>query len=184
MPWGLTRSRESGQSHFVTFCGYHRPVRLVRCAQSLRAGSVCLPPTKADESSSQPWSGCGAVSGLQVYGYVVMPEHVHLLLSEPQQDTSRNGTAPLKPRDGLNGPPSILTRHVGNRFAWSRFVSNSIHNTELQVRCRGSENDVLVAFDQRHPSVLVSVRPTDSLEFDIDLEVRTISADERTLQSR
>jgi putative transposase len=24
---------------------------------------------------------------LQVYGYVVMPEHVHLLLSEPQRDT-------------------------------------------------------------------------------------------------
>ena len=37
---------------------------------------------------------------LQVYGYVVMPEHVHLLLSEP-----RLGTAPLKPKDGLNGPP-------------------------------------------------------------------------------
>jgi putative transposase len=29
-----------------------------------------------------------------------MPEHVHLLLSEP-----RLGTAPLKPKDGLNGPP-------------------------------------------------------------------------------
>jgi putative transposase len=42
---------------------------------------------------------------LQVYGYVVMPEHVHLLLSEPQQDASSGGTAPLKPKDGLNGPP-------------------------------------------------------------------------------
>lgn len=69
-------------------------------------------------------------------------------------------------------------------MAWSRFVSGLVHNTELQVRCRDFENDVLVAFDQRHPSVLVSVRPTDSLEFHIDLEVRTVSADERTLQSR
>jgi len=34
---------------------------------------------------------------LSVYGYVVMPEHVHLLLSELQ-------TAPLKPKAGLNGP--------------------------------------------------------------------------------
>jgi hypothetical protein len=25
--------------------------------------------------------------GLHVYGYVVMPEHVRLLLSEPQKDT-------------------------------------------------------------------------------------------------
>src|SRR5438034_3542472 len=24
MPWGLTRFHESGQSHFVTFCCYHR----------------------------------------------------------------------------------------------------------------------------------------------------------------
>jgi REP element-mobilizing transposase RayT len=37
-----------------------------------------------------------------VYGYVVMPEHVHLLLSEPQL-----GTSPLKPTPGLNGPPMV-----------------------------------------------------------------------------
>ncbi len=35
-------------------------------------------------------------------------EHVHLLLSEPQRDTSSCGTAPLKPKDGLNGPPVPL----------------------------------------------------------------------------
>jgi REP element-mobilizing transposase RayT len=44
---------------------------------------------------------------LQVYGYAVMPEHVHLLLSEPQRDTSSDRTAPLKPKDGLNGPPVL-----------------------------------------------------------------------------
>jgi hypothetical protein len=37
---GLTRFHHSGQSHFVTFCCYHRPIRLLRCAQSLRAGSL------------------------------------------------------------------------------------------------------------------------------------------------
>ncbi len=35
---------------------------------------------------------------LQVYGYVVMPEHVHLLLSEPPKDGG-----PLKPDFGLSG---------------------------------------------------------------------------------
>jgi REP element-mobilizing transposase RayT len=59
---------------------------------------------------------------LQVYGYVVMPEHVHLLLSEPQQDTLADalkslkqgvarrliGNLPLKPKAGLNGPPAFL----------------------------------------------------------------------------
>src|ERR1700674_2517335 len=44
---------------------------------------------------------------LHVYGYVVMPEHVHLLPSEPQWDTSSGRTAPLKPKDGLNGPPVL-----------------------------------------------------------------------------
>jgi hypothetical protein len=29
----------------------------------------------------------------------------HLLLSKPQKDTSSDRTAPLKPKDGLNGPP-------------------------------------------------------------------------------
>src|ERR1700694_464818 len=42
---------------------------------------------------------------LHIYGSVVMPEHVHLLLSEPQQDTSGDRTAPLKPKPGLSGPP-------------------------------------------------------------------------------
>jgi REP element-mobilizing transposase RayT len=50
---------------------------------------------------------------LQVYGYVVMPDDVHLLLSEPQRDTSCNGTAPLKPKDGLNGPP-VLSEPQGD----------------------------------------------------------------------
>jgi putative transposase len=34
--------------------------------------------------------------GLSVYGYVVMREHVHLLLSEPQQDTLADALKSLK----------------------------------------------------------------------------------------
>jgi len=33
---------------------------------------------------------------LEVYGYIVMPEHVHLLLSEPQQDTLAGALKSLK----------------------------------------------------------------------------------------
>ena len=33
---------------------------------------------------------------LYVYGYVGMPEHVHLLLSEPQQDTLADALKSLK----------------------------------------------------------------------------------------
>jgi hypothetical protein len=62
MPWGLRRFQHSGQSHFVTFCCYHRPIRLLRCARSLRAGSFCSPPTQADESLGQRWSACAQTS--------------------------------------------------------------------------------------------------------------------------
>jgi hypothetical protein len=70
---GLRQNRDFGSGlrrplGASTFCCYHRPIRLLRCAQSLRAGSGYLPPTKADESSSQPWSGCGAVSGFRFTG--------------------------------------------------------------------------------------------------------------------
>jgi putative transposase len=69
MPRGLRRLQQSGQSHFVTFSCYRRQPYFatvedrdlfVRCLEDMRCRfELC------------------------VYGYVVMPEHVHLLLSEP-----------------------------------------------------------------------------------------------------
>src|SRR5437773_2124007 len=75
MPWGLTRFHHSGQSHFVTFCCYHRR-RLFTTDASRRIFESALERVRRSFR-------------LHVYGYVVMPEHVHLLLSEPQRDTSR-----------------------------------------------------------------------------------------------
>src|SRR5207244_3709935 len=90
MPWGLTRFHHSGQSHFVTFCCYHRR-RLFTTDASRRIFESALERVRRSFR-------------LHVYGYVVMPEHVHLLLSEPQRDTSSDRTAPLKPKPGLSGP--------------------------------------------------------------------------------
>src|ERR1700730_16631291 len=73
MPWGLTRFQHSGQSHFVTFCCYHRR-RLLTTDASRRIFESALERVRR---RFRP----------QVYGYVVMPEHVHLLRSEPQRDT-------------------------------------------------------------------------------------------------
>jgi putative transposase len=91
MPWGLTRFQHSGQSHFVTFCSYHRR-RLLITDESRRIFESALERVRLSFT-------------LQVYGYVLMPKHVHLLLSEPQRDAHSSGNAPLKPKDGLNGPP-------------------------------------------------------------------------------
>ena len=82
MPWGLTRFQRSGQSHFGTFCCYHRRLLLTTDA-SRRIFESAL------ERVRQSFM-------LQVYEYVVMPEHVHLLLSEPQRDTLADALKSLK----------------------------------------------------------------------------------------
>lgn len=73
MPRGLWRFQESGQSHFVTFSCYRRQAHFV-VDESFDLFLTCLEDTRRRFQ-------------LYVYGYVVMPEHVHLLLSEPQQST-------------------------------------------------------------------------------------------------
>ena len=82
MPWGLTRFHHSGQSHFVTFCCYHRH-RLFTTDVSRRTFESALERVRRSFR-------------LHVYGYVVMPEHVHLLLSEPEKDTLADALKSLK----------------------------------------------------------------------------------------
>ena len=82
MPWGLKRFQQSGQTHFVTFSCYRRRA-LFTAASSKRMFELGLERVR-----------CGF--GLCVYGYVVMPEHVHLLLSEPQHGTLADALKSLK----------------------------------------------------------------------------------------
>jgi putative transposase len=69
MPRGLRRFQESRQSHFVTFSCRHRQAYFSN-ARLFDLFVQCL------EDMRRRFE-------LRVYGYVVMPEHVHLLLSEP-----------------------------------------------------------------------------------------------------
>jgi REP element-mobilizing transposase RayT len=108
MPWGLTRFHHSGQSHFVTFCCYHRRRFGARgyglwvCAKSARANApaatwmvvvstrtLLLYPAELTGDASRRIFELGLERvrrgfRLRVYGYVVLPERVHLLLSEPR----------------------------------------------------------------------------------------------------
>jgi putative transposase len=71
MTYGLVRFQQSGQSHFVTFsCFDRQPYFAVPDTYDLFV--QCL------EDTRRHFDMC-------IYGYVVMPEHVHLLLSEPPQ---------------------------------------------------------------------------------------------------
>ena len=73
MPASLRRRQQSGQSHFVTFSCYRRQPNF-NSAEVYDLFHVCL------EDMRRRFE-------LRIYGYVVMPEHAHLLLSEPEQKT-------------------------------------------------------------------------------------------------
>jgi putative transposase len=71
MPWGLNRYQQSGQTHFVTFYCYRRREIFVDRNAALVFEAALERIRKSYD--------------LRIYGYVVMPEHVHLLLSEPER---------------------------------------------------------------------------------------------------
>ena len=108
MPWGLTRFHHSGQSHFVTFCCYHRR-RLFTTDASRQIFESALERVRRSFR-------------LQVYGYAVMPEHVHLLLSEPQQDTLADALKSLK--------QGVARRLIGDaeHFWQKRYYDFNIQN--------------------------------------------------------
>ena len=71
MPWGLKRYQQARDLHFVTFsCHQRKPYLGSRMARSLFEDSL--------EAMRQRYD-------FLVAGYVVMPEHVHLLVSEPPE---------------------------------------------------------------------------------------------------
>jgi len=74
--------QQSGQSHFVTFTCYHRQ----RGFDSPAVYDLFL---QALEQMRQRIALC-------VYGYVVMPEHVHLLLSEPHYALREKGVVEIE----------------------------------------------------------------------------------------
>ena len=70
MPWGLKRFHQSGNLHFITFSCYRRLPRL----SDPEARNLF---ERALEQSRRRYA-------FFVTGYVVMPEHVHLRISEPE----------------------------------------------------------------------------------------------------
>jgi putative transposase len=82
VPSGLKRYQQSGKSHFVTFCCFHR--------------RLLFTSTNANSTFEAALERVRRNYGLYVYSYVVMPEHVHLLLSEPTRGTLAEALKSLK----------------------------------------------------------------------------------------
>src|SRR5205807_9189511 len=111
MPWGLRRFHQSGQSHFVTFCCYHRR-RLLDTDESCRIFESALERVRRSYR-------------LYVYGYVVMPEHVHLLLSETN--------CPTQAKIGLEWATPASLRSARERPGGDRVPVDS-HRSASQTR--------------------------------------------------
>jgi REP element-mobilizing transposase RayT len=136
MPSRLKRYQEAGQLHYVTFTCYHR----IQYLNSAFARDVF----------EQTLERVRRWYNLYIIGYVVMPEHVHLLLSEPErsnlavalqmlkQVSSRKlhsmGGPPFRPllAKGWEVEPS-LSPAVGE--AWGASGSACLAETLLRFQC-------------------------------------------------
>jgi putative transposase len=82
MPWAFERFQQSGQTHFVTFSCYHR--------------QLFFNPDPIKRGFELALERVRHTFKLRVYAYVIMPEHVHLLLSEPQRSLLADAIKSLK----------------------------------------------------------------------------------------
>ncbi len=69
MPYGLKRFQRAEALHFITFSCFHR-LPLLEAPESKSTFESVLELTRARHQA-------------RVYAYVLMPEHVHLLMNEP-----------------------------------------------------------------------------------------------------
>jgi len=107
MPWGLKRFHESRQVHFLTFSCYHR-------RPSFLSTNACATFVSALERVRQHYDLC-------VYGYVVMPEHVHLLVNEPELSNLAQAIKSLK-----QGVARTLALRAADSFWQARYYDFNV----------------------------------------------------------
>jgi len=82
MPLGLKRYQQEGDDHFVTFsCHNRKPYLNTPASRDIFVDSLELTRKRYQ---------------VEILGYVIMPEHVHLLISEPPDDPLSKALQSLK----------------------------------------------------------------------------------------
>jgi putative transposase len=107
MPWGLRRYQQTGDIHFITFSCYRR-APLLGCGLARDTFVITLERVRR-------WYG------FYVTGFVVMPEHVHLLLSEPERSNLAVGLQMLK-----QVVSQKLNEHATNPFWQPRYYDFNV----------------------------------------------------------
>ncbi len=112
MPHGLKRYQQSKQSHFLTFSCYRRLPLL--CDERLR--NLFLHSLERMRRKYR----------FHVYGYVVMPEHVHLLVSEPQTEALATAIQALK--ISVSRRACSSGARAGSMFWQKRYYDHNVRN--------------------------------------------------------
>ena len=107
MARGLVRYQQCGDFHFLTFSCYHRHAYL-GMAQARELFEDALERVRCNYC-------------LVVAGYVVMPEHVHLLVSEPRKSTLARAVQALK--------LSVARRRNERPFWQARYYDFNVHSS-------------------------------------------------------
>jgi putative transposase len=114
MPTGLVRYQKSGGFHFITFSCYRREALLAR------AGAYSAFERELETVRRR--------HGMVVAGYVLMPEHVHLLVGEPPKGSLATFLQVLKQQTSKK-----LKRHGEVRFWQRRYYDFNVHNELKRV---------------------------------------------------
>jgi putative transposase len=109
MPIGLERRQSTGQIHFITFSCYNR--------------EPYLKDPEPKEILEQVIEKTRRTHGLSIYAYVLMPEHVHLLTSEPE------GVLLSSTLRVLKGESSKLLKGSRGQFWQRRYYDFNVFTT-------------------------------------------------------
>ncbi len=105
MPKDLIRYQHSGDLHFVTFSCYHR--------------QPFLGTSGARDLFEHSLETMRIRYGFYVSGYVVMPEHVHILISEPESAVLARALQALK--------LSVAVQRTERPFWQARYYDFNVH---------------------------------------------------------
>ncbi len=112
MPRGLYRFQQSGNLHFVTFSCYRR--------------AALLATPQARDIFEQTLEQVRKWYGVYIIGYVVMPEHIHLLMTEPERSTLSVVLQMLKQNVAHRVSPGV-------RFWQPRYYDFNVWSAEKRV---------------------------------------------------
>ena len=113
MPTGLRRYQQTGHLHFVTFSCYQR--------------QPLLTPEMRDKFAAALEATRRSYRFFMV-GYVVMPEHVHLLVSEPERRLLATAIQAMRQSVARRAP-----RNVGEAFWQARYYDLNVFSDRKRI---------------------------------------------------